>query len=290
MSNPASRVQRFAPCVIGVVAVIAAAGFWGLDARPGAAGVTAGMTAMSVDMDIAGNSATVLGANNKCIFVHPDAVNGADVIADVTALGIPVTNKMIGFGYAIGYDAAAISVTEEDSDFLLSALPGSLVFAVPDVLPDADGSFSGNAADLGTIPATSESGSGVLDRLTFHVEGSAAAAKYALPLSVAIHIDTLGGSQAAQTTNAGAIAVDRSCYQGDVDCSNVVNSIDALKILRKVALLSVAAPVGCPFLTNLLAGDVDCSLATNSIDALKVLRHNASLPVSQTEPCDDIGT
>jgi len=292
MSNPVSRAQRFAPFVIGAVAVIAAAGFWGLEARPSAAGVITGMSAMSVDMDIAGNSATVIGVNNKCIFVHPDAVNGAYVIADVTALGIPGTSRMIGFAYAIGYDASVISVTEENANFLLASLPGSSVFAIPDVLPDADGSFAGNAADLGTIPATSESGSGVLDRLTLHVEGSAAAGKYALPLSLAVHIDTISEPQAAQTLNAGAIAVDRSCYQGDVDCSNVVNSIDALKILRKVASLSVAAPVGCPFLTNLLAGDVDCSTATNSIDALKVLRHNASLPVSQNEPppCDDIGT
>jgi hypothetical protein len=39
-----------------------------------------------------------------------------------------------------------------------------------------------------------------------------------------------------------------------------------------------------------LQGDVDCSNAVNSVDALKVLRHVASLSVTQNEPCDDIGT
>jgi hypothetical protein len=34
--------------------------------------------------------------------------------------------------------------------------------------------------------------------------------------------------------------------QGDVDCSGAVNAIDALKILRAVAGLSVAKPAGCP--------------------------------------------
>ena len=37
-------------------------------------------------------------------------------------------------------------------------------------------------------------------------------------------------------------------------------------------------------------GDVDCDDDVDSVDALKVLRHVAGLPVSQTEPCDDIGT
>ena len=36
-------------------------------------------------------------------------------------------------------------------------------------------------------------------------------------------------------------------------------------------------------------GDVDCDGDVDSVDALKVLRHVAGLPVSQTEPCDDIG-
>jgi hypothetical protein len=36
-------------------------------------------------------------------------------------------------------------------------------------------------------------------------------------------------------------------------------------------------------------GDVDCSGSVTSVDALKVLRFVALLSVSQTEPCPDIG-
>jgi hypothetical protein len=39
-----------------------------------------------------------------------------------------------------------------------------------------------------------------------------------------------------------------------------------------------------------LWGDVDCNGTVTSVDALKVLRHVADLSVSQTEPCPDIGT
>jgi hypothetical protein len=37
-------------------------------------------------------------------------------------------------------------------------------------------------------------------------------------------------------------------------------------------------------------GDVDCSEAVNAVDALKVMRHVAGLPVAQNEPCPDLGT
>ena len=302
MSKVESRVRGLAVLVLGLVAV-AAIGLWGLDARPGAAGGVGGMTAMSVDMITTGNTATALGANSPCIFVHPDGSLGSDVTVDVTALSIPASYKMVGYAYVIGYDDTDLGISAFDSNFLLANLPGSALFGGPgltsDPLPDPNPSdptpdgYSARTADLGDTNTTAESGSGVLDRLTFHAAAGAAAGKYPLTLSAGVHIDTTNASQPALVQNSGAIAVDRSCYQGDVDCSNAVNSIDALKILRKVAALSVAAPVGCPFLTDLLAGNVDCSVGptpVNSIDALKVLRYAASLPVSQTEPCDDIGT
>jgi hypothetical protein len=39
-----------------------------------------------------------------------------------------------------------------------------------------------------------------------------------------------------------------------------------------------------------LMGDVDCDNNVTAADALKILRYLAGLPVSQTEPCPDIGT
>lgn len=80
--------------------------------------------------------------------------------------------------------------------------------------------------------------------------------------------------------------------QGDVDCSLAVNSVDALKLLRHVAGLSVSQTEPCPDVATDEAspwGDVDCTGAVNSVDALKVLRYVAALSVAQTEPCLDMG-
>ena len=80
--------------------------------------------------------------------------------------------------------------------------------------------------------------------------------------------------------------------QGDVDCDDDVDSVDALKQLRHVAGLTVPQTEPCPDIGTEVAslfGDVDCDGDVDSVDALKVLRHVASLSVSQTDPCSDIG-
>jgi hypothetical protein len=87
--------------------------------------------------------------------------------------------------------------------------------------------------------------------------------------------------------------------QGDVDCDGDEDSVDALKVLRHVAALSVAQEPGCIPVGSVFAriaagggffGDVDCDQDVDSVDALKVLRHVAALSVAQTEPCADIGS
>ncbi len=83
-----------------------------------------------------------------------------------------------------------------------------------------------------------------------------------------------------------------TALMGDVDCANGVNSVDALKILRHVANLSVSQTDGCdPINTGgpPVQGDVDCANGVNSVDALKVLRYVANLSVSQNGDCPRIG-
>jgi hypothetical protein len=81
---------------------------------------------------------------------------------------------------------------------------------------------------------------------------------------------------------------------GNVDCNNAVNAIDALKILRFSASLSVSQSepcldVGEPLASTYDHGDVDCLGGNPSaIDALKVLRAVASLPVSQAKGCGPV--
>jgi Tol biopolymer transport system component len=81
--------------------------------------------------------------------------------------------------------------------------------------------------------------------------------------------------------------------QGNVDCDGAVNSIDALKLLRYSALLSVLQSEPCMNLGLILPsgrrmGDVDCSFLINSIDALKVLRAVAEFNVQQPAGCPPI--
>lgn len=72
---------------------------------------------------------------------------------------------------------------------------------------------------------------------------------------------------------------------GNADCNQAVNAVDALKILRFVAGLSVAQSEPCKDIGQVIGsgfkqGDVDCNNAVTAVDALKVLRAVASLSVN----------
>jgi hypothetical protein len=84
---------------------------------------------------------------------------------------------------------------------------------------------------------------------------------------------------------------------GDIDCNAIVNSVDALKILRHSAALSVTQTEPCldlgqPRLVappdNWLMGDVNCSNVVNAVDALLVLRAVAGLSVAIPGGCPQI--
>jgi len=86
---------------------------------------------------------------------------------------------------------------------------------------------------------------------------------------------------------------------GNVDCGGGINSVDALKLLRHNASLSVTQTDPCPDIETEMhgsghaQGDVDCSGGgdpVNAVDALKLLRHNASLSVAQAPGCPTLGS
>jgi hypothetical protein len=102
---------------------------------------------------------------------------------------------------------------------------------------------------------------------------------------------------AGQTADADGDLAGDACDApgtGNVDCNGAVNSIDALKILRFNAALSVTQnepclDLGFPLTSGFAHGNVDCSPTTNSIDALKVLRAVAALPnAPQPKGCGPI--
>ncbi len=102
------------------------------------------------------------------------------------------------------------------------------------------------------------------------------------------------------TSPAGHTSEFSDCYmdpvKGDVDCSGAINAVDALKLLRSAAALSVSQTKPCPSigrfnsLTLEEIGDINCDNAENSVDALLTLRHNAGLLVNLTPGCRTIGT
>jgi len=132
-----------------------------------------------------------------------------------------------------------------------------------------------------------------------YANGAAAAAVQAISPGSASQTSTSGLASRYQNgaaLKAPVVVLVPKYYPpfGDVDCSNVVNSVDSLKILRQNAGLSVSQSEPCTDLLTLLAlgelqGDVDCSNAVNSVDSLKILRFGAGLSVAQTQPCPLIG-
>lgn len=87
---------------------------------------------------------------------------------------------------------------------------------------------------------------------------------------------------------------------GDNECNDKITAVDALAILRNVALLSpLAQQEPCPDIALEVAvagysqhtwGDLDCKAGVTAVDALAVLRSVAMLsPLAQSDPCPDVG-
>ena len=80
---------------------------------------------------------------------------------------------------------------------------------------------------------------------------------------------------------------------GDVDCSGAVNAVDALKLLRHVAGLSVDQSGDCSDIgtgDTSTFGDVNCDGNITAVDTLFVLRFVAGLPVNLPQGCRPVGT
>ena len=177
---------------------------------------------MNVDMDPTGNTAAglpaphteVLGTIQLCARADNDGVMNFDedsidtLNVDVTAINIPLVNKMNAFAFSLGYSAPNINVTAADFNFLLKSTTGSSTLGAGDetLLPDIDGSYDAAAADTGGAGAA-DSGSGVLERLALEAVG----APYLilpLTLSSAAHIDTGNIARVPDALNGAKMAVN----------------------------------------------------------------------------------
>jgi len=165
------------------------------------------------------------------------------------------------------------------------------------------GVYFSAASDL--EPAASESGSGVLSRLTIAIDEGTPPGGYPLILDPddTGTVDDQSVGHEPQSLNHGQLAVDVDCEslsppgifefaRGDNDCDADVDAVDGLKGLQHVAALDFSQEPDCPELgseVGSIIGDVDCNDAVDAVDALKILRHVAALEVSQTQPCTKIG-
>ena len=288
MLHLGSRVTARATVALALVASAALTGIWGLDAGQGEASHAGGMSAMSIDLNTSGNTASGLGVGHVETLGALDstlAVSPCDsVTLDVTGQGVPASNPLAGFGFTLNYNSAAIDVLTSDPGFLLEATAGSVIVDLG--LTYGTNKVTASAADFGD--GTFETGSGVLTRVTAQVKPGAAPAVYNLALTQAAHLDPLNAPHEPDTINNATLTVAGSC-NGDVDCSITVNAVDALKLLRHNAGLSVSQTEPCADVNadigSRLQGDVDCNGAVNAVDALKVLRAAAGLSVTQTMPC-----
>ena len=114
-----------------------------------------------------------------------------------------------------------------------------------------------------------------------------------------IYVMNANGSGQTRLTNNPAFDFEPdwqpllALTQGDVNCSQAVDILDVLDLLRHTILLPVAQNEPCPDIGSVVAsfwGDVNCSQAVDILDVLNVLRYTVALPIPQNEPCADIGS
>lgn len=130
--------------------------------EPAAEGNTA--EAISIDADPADNTATSLGTIEFCQEVEAGEIFDVDiVIEDVTDL--------LAFSVTLSYDGTKIRVVGESAGFFLISNQGSSLFDNSEGVPDENGLYEIFLLDQAQDPATAESGSGVLARISLEALG-----------------------------------------------------------------------------------------------------------------------
>jgi hypothetical protein len=203
VTNPGVKRAILAGLLVLGVFMLAAL----ISSRSAGASHAGGMDAMSIDMDIAGNTGTSLGPLDTCIEVSADG----SVVLDVTAEGIPASNPMIGFSFELSFPANVATVVSADPEFLLASAPGSSVFDVNDPVPDSDGTWNSAAADVG-VGLGPDSGSGVLARVELLIDTDADTPNvWPLTLNFNAHIDPANAALIPDVTRSALLAVGTSC-------------------------------------------------------------------------------
>src|SRR3990172_5035300 len=94
-----SPVSRLAAVAAGFLVLLLALEFVVSTVGDTRASSTGAMGAMSIDLDVTGNTATSLGPREECIVVNP----GDTVTLDVTAEGIPAASPIVAYSFNLYY-------------------------------------------------------------------------------------------------------------------------------------------------------------------------------------------
>ncbi len=120
-------------------------------------------TRLAVDVDTEANGPSQLGPLTPCLAV----ASGDDFEVDIIVADV---QELLAWEIYFEYDPAILEVTQNNVRMFQEANPGSSVYDVSEVLPDSDGLYRLAAADTAD-PASPDSGSGVLARLTLRAIG-----------------------------------------------------------------------------------------------------------------------
>jgi hypothetical protein len=185
-------------------------------ARPASAVVT---TSVGIDADpgaTPANTATTLGSIEPC-----RSVNNGDVFTVDFFINFVPSPGIDGFQGDLNYDATRLKVTANDVNLMLGTNAGS---SVTDFTPDSlSDTFTPAAVDFGVVSGHSETGSGVLARVTFQAIANGVAT---LTLTNVVLIDPYGapiGDTDGDGVFDGAIS-NAVIAIGDADCDGFIDT------------------------------------------------------------------
>lgn len=171
---------------------------------------------IGVDADPSGNTATSLGTSEPCIEKNTNDTFDIDiVIRDIADLWYWLAE--------VTYDPLVVQVIDRDVEMFLAASPGSEVQDLSTVheWPGSPTTYVLEAKDL--VEGATESGEGVLARLTLKAVGPGAS-----PLSLreaAVIVDDIPVMLGPESVFSGQIAVDQEC-ESDSDSDGWPDSAD----------------------------------------------------------------
>ena len=201
---------------------------------------------VAVDADITGNTATSLGPLNACTRVEP----GKSVTLDLVVDAVPASRGVIAYQINIEYDPAVLQVTQANNEMLLAATGSYEPFeGLSEPLPDTDGNYLIIIADLasGVVGDNTESGPGVITRLTFKAKASGlstVAPVFNPPNEYPALIDTQNTTIGVDTIGAASVAVGQDCPV-PIEATPVVTALPPIEEIR-----DLSTPVPTPVATT----------------------------------------